>query len=349
MLPTGIHFDSYGAEARTLRTGRSRAWALALLCGLAALPWLASPYLLGIATDMLITLVAVYGLYVTVGMAGQINVAQSAFVGIGAFATAKLSGYGLSFLLVIPLAALITAGVSVTFALTAARLKGFYLALTTLAAQVMFPIVVLALPEAWLGGLVGMSVEPPTLGGATLGTPVPLYYLVLAVVIVATVAAFNLRRSRVGRAMMAVRDNDIAAEVMGIPVTRIKLTAFFAGSLFAGAAGACTAYFLQFVTVSGFTLFASIWYLGMLIVGGAQSPLGPILGVAFITLVQESLHGLANAAMQSGSGNAGALFALTSMALGACILIALIFEPRGLAHRWQVLRTAFQLWPFPRK
>lgn len=348
MLPTGIHVESYGTEARILRTRRSRVWALALLAVLFVLPWLASPYLLGIATDMLITLVAVYGLYVTVGMAGQINVAQSAFVGIGAFATAKLSGIGVSFLLAIPLAALITASVSVLFAFTAARLKGFYLALTTLAAQVMFPIVILALPEEWMGGLVGMSVEPPGIGGVSLGTPVGLYGLVLTVALVTTFAAFNLQRSRVGRAMMAVRDNDIVAEVMGIPVVRIKLTAFFAGSLFAGAAGACTAYFLQFVTVSSFTLFASIWYLGMLIVGGVQSPLGAILGVVFITLVQEGLHAVANAAMQSGSGGAGTLFALTSIALGAFILVALIFEPRGLAHRWAVLRTAFQLWPFPR-
>lgn len=349
MLPTGIHFETYAAEARILKTTRSRLWAAALAAALMAAPLVVGTYLLGVLTDMLITLIAVYGLYVTVGMAGQINIAQSAFVGVGAFSAAKLSGYGISFLLVIPLAALITGVVSTVFAVAAARLKGFYLALTTLAAQVMFPVVVLALPEDWLGGLVGMAVEPARLAGMTLGSPTQFYYLVLVVAGVASVAAFNLQRSRVGRAMMAVRDNDIAAEVMGIPVVRIKLTAFFAGSLFAGVAGACTAYFLQFVTVSGFTLFASIWYLGMLIVGGIHSPLGAILGVVFITVLQEGLHGLANAMMQSGSGSAGTLFALTSIALGACILVALIFEPRGLAHRWVVLRTAFQLWPFPRR
>ena len=148
--------------------------------------------------------------------------------------------------------------------------------------------------------------------------------------------------------MMAVRDNDLAAEVMGIPVVRTKLTAFFAGCLFAGAAGACMAYFLQFVTVSSFTLFTSIWYLGMLIVGGAHSPLGAILGVVFITALQESLHAGANALLQAGAGSGGLLFGLTSVVLGASILLALIFEPRGLAHRWSVLRTGFQLWPFPR-
>jgi len=163
-----------------------------------------------------------------------------------------------------------------------------------------------------------------------------------------TVAVFNLRRSRFGRAMMAVRDNDVAAEVMGIPVFRVKVLAFFVGSLFAGVAGACTGYFLQFVTVSSFTLFASVWYLGMLIVGGVHSPIGAILGVVFVTLLQEALHDVTNMFIQSGRTAGGALFALTSIVLGAGILLALIFEPRGLQHRWSVLRTAFQLWPFPR-
>ena len=239
--------------------------------------------------------------------------------------------------------------VSVLFALPAARVKGFYLALTTLAAQVMFPIVVFALPEDWFGGLVGMAVEPIRIGDISISTPKDFYFFTLVLVLVLSVCAFNLGRSRFGRALIAVRDNDIVAEVLGVPVLRTKVMAFFAGSLFAGVAGGCTAYFLQFVTVESFTFFASIWYLGMLIVGGAQSPLGAILGVVFITTVQEGLHEIANVLMQHGAaGGGGILFALTSLALGACILLALIFEPRGLAHRWAVLRTTYQLWPFPR-
>lgn len=347
MLPTGNHSHTYSDEARVLRTTRSRVWLAFLVVVLVAYPAFAGPYMLGVSTNMFITLMAVYGLYVTVGMAGQINVAQSAFVGVGAFATAKLSSYGIPFVLVIPMAALITGLVSILFALPAARVKGFYLALTTLAAQVVFPIIILALPMGWLGGLVGMSVEPVRMGSVTLSSPVDFYYLTLLLVALLTVAAYNLKRSRFGRAMLAVRDNDVVAEVMGVPVFRTKVLAFFVGSLFAGVAGACTAYFLQFVTVSGFTLFASVWYLGMLIVGGAQNPTGAILGVVFITFLQEGLHGAANALMQSGASGS-VLFPLTSVVLGTCVLLALIFEPRGLAHRWAVLRTAFQLWPFPR-
>ena len=348
MLPTGVHFESYAAEARILKTTRARVWMLVLVVALMALPAVAGPYLLGQMTYMFITLMAVYGLYVTVGLAGQINIAQSAFVGVGAFVTAKLSGYDVPFYVAIPVAALATGLVSIIFALPAARVKGIYLALTTLSAQVIFPIIVLALPAEWFGGLAGMAVEPISFAGKTFGSPMQYYYFSLAVVAILTVAAFNLPRSRFGRAMMAVSDNDVVAEVMGIPVFRTKVLAFFTGSLFAGVAGACTGYFLQFVTVSSFTLFASVWYLGMLIVGGVHSPVGAILGVVFVTLLQEGLHDIASTVMQSSRGGGGALFALTSIVLGAGILLALIFEPRGLQHRWSVLRTSFQLWPFPR-
>jgi branched-chain amino acid transport system permease protein len=282
-------------------------------------------------------------------MAGQINIAQSAFVGVGAFATAKLSGYGLPFWAVIPLAALITGLVSVVFALPAARVKGFYLALTTLAAQVLFPIVILGLPTEWLGGIVGMPVEPLVVGGIVISSPRAFYYFTFAFVLIATCAAFNLHRSGFGRALKAVRDNDVAAQVMGIDVLRTKISAFFVGSLFAGVAGACTAWFLQFVTIESFTLFASVWYLGMLIVGGAQSPIGAILGVLFITVFQEGLHEIGTEIMRNANEAGGAIFAATNVALGASILLVLIFEPRGLAHRWSVLTTTFQLWPFPHR
>lgn len=348
MRPTGIWFDSYARESRVLETRRSRLFGLALLVLLAVVPLTAGPWLLGEMTFLFITLIAVYGLYVTVGMAGQINIAQSAFVGIGAFTTAKLSVLGVPFWLALPAAALVTGLISVVFALPAMRVRGFYLALTTLAAQVMFPIVVMALPMAWLGGLVGMPVMPPRLGGLNLGTPSGLYYLALALVLAATWAVFNLPRSRFGRALRAVHDNDTAAGVMGIPVARIKIEAFFAGALFAGVAGGLMAYALQFVTATSFTLFASVWYLGMLIVGGMHSPLGAILGVVFVTLVQESLHAFGNLVLQSGATGGGAIFALNSVVLAVCILLALIFEPRGLAHVWHTVMTAFRLWPFPR-
>src|SRR6202048_2988784 len=349
MLPTGIYFETYAGEARLLKTMRSRVAVAVLVVGLLTVPLVSGAYVLGVAAQGFIALIAVLGLHVPVGMAGQINIAQSAFVGVGAFATAKLSGYGLPFWVVIPLAALITGMVSVLFALPAAQVKGFYLALTTLAAQVLFPIVILGLPTEWLGGIVGMPGEPLVVGGYTISSPKGFYYFTFAFVLVATCAAFNLHRSGFGRTLKAVRDNDVAAQVMGINVLRAKISAFFVGSLFAGVAGACTAWFLQFVTIESFTLFASIWYLGMLIVGGAQSPIGAILGVLFITVFQEGLHEIGTQVMRNSHEAGGAIFAATNVALGASILLVLIFEPRGLAHRWSVLTNTFQLWPFPHR
>ncbi len=350
MLPTGVNFETYASEARIFTTTRSRVGILSLIGVLLVVPLLSGPYILGVAAQASISLIAVLGLHVTVGMAGQINVAQSAFVGVGAFLTAKLAGYGLPVWIVIPLVALATGLVGVVFALPAARVKGFYLALTTLAAQVLFPIVILGLPSGWLGGLVGMPIESLVIAGYTLASPRAFYYFTLILALVMTCAAFNLHRSGFGRALKAVRDNDTTAEVMGIDVLRTKIYAFFVGSMFAGVAGACTAWFLQFVTVESFTLFASIWYLGMLIVGGIQSPIGSILGVLFVTAFQEGLYELGGTIMRSNAPEAGGfIFAATNVLLGVALLLVLIFEPRGLAHRWSVLQNNLQLWPFPHR
>ena len=194
-----------------------------------------------------------------------------------------------------------------------------------------------------------MAVEPLVVGGYAISSPRAFYYFTFVLVLIATAAAFNLHRSGFGRMLKAVRDNDVAAQVMGIDVLRAKISAFFVGSLFAGVAGACTAWFLQFVTIESFTLFASVWYLGMLIVGGAQSPIGAILGVLFITLFQEGLHEIGTQILRNAHEAGGAIFAATNVALGASILLVLIFEPRGLAHRWSVLTNTFQLWPFPHR
>src|SRR6201986_1705951 len=150
MLPTGFHFKTYGGEAALLKTPRARIAVALLVAGLALLPLVSNDYLHGIGTQMYITLIAVLGLHVTVGSAGQINLTQSAFVGVGAFAAAKFSDVGWPCWVVLPGAALTTGAVSILFALPAARVKGFYLALTTLAAQVLFPIVVFGLPPNWL-------------------------------------------------------------------------------------------------------------------------------------------------------------------------------------------------------
>jgi branched-chain amino acid transport system permease protein len=347
-LPTGVRFGTYAAEAGYIRTLPQVAWLVALMVGLVILPYVAALYVTGVLTVMFISLMAVYGLQITVGTAGQINVAQSAFMGVGAYAAAKLSLSDVPFWIAIPAAGLAAAIVSIVFALPAIRVKGFYLALTTLAAQVMFPIIVLGLPVDWLGGPNGIAVEPIGIGGHMLGSPIDMYYCTLLGVVICSVCAFNLQRSRFGRALRAIRDNELAAEVTGIDVKFYKIMSFFAGSLFAGIAGGFFAYYIRYVTTENFGLLLSIWYLGMLIVGGLGSPLGAILGTVFFTFIEEIFHGLGGAmlAMFPNLGG-GLIFATSNVMLGVCILLALIFEPKGLAHRWNMLKASYRIWPFP--
>ncbi len=348
VLPSGVFFTRYQDEGAYLHTRPQRLWFLGLLAALAVAPAVLGPFALGVATAMLLSLVAVYGLQITTGLAGQLNLGQSGFVGVGAFVGARLTQEGLPFWAVIPLAGIAAGASSVLFGLPAARVKGFYLALTTLAAQVMFPILIIRLPQPWFGGSNGISVDPPRVLGHALASPADMYWLCLAVALVMSALAFNLPRTRVGRAFRAIRDNDIAADVLGVDPLRYKISAFFAGALFAGVSGALTAYYVRYVTTDQFTLAQSVWYVGMLIVGGLHTPLGAILGTVALVLLQELFHALGGRLLAAGLGLPGGfVFALTQMMLGAVIIAGLVFEPRGLAHRWQVVKAAYRLWPYP--
>jgi branched-chain amino acid transport system permease protein len=350
MLPSGIFFTSYTEEAALLRTRPQRLWFVAFLVALFAAPAFVGPHTLGVATMMLITLVAVFGLQVTTGMAGQFNLGQSAFVGVGAFVAAKLAALDLPLIVVIPAAGIAAGASSVLFGLPAVRVKGFYLALTTLAAQVMFPILVIRLPTAWFGGANGLPVDPPTIAGLRFASPERMYIFCLVPALIMGLLAFNLRRSRIGRAFRAVRDNDIAAAVLGIAPLQTKVLAFFAGALFAGVAGALYAYDIRYVTVEQFSLWQSVWYVGMLLVGGLPTPLGAVLGVVAITVLQETLRELGGILLDADIGlQGGFVFASTNVLLGGIILLALIREPDGLAHRWGLLKTAYRIWPYPRR
>ncbi|MEY4712016.1 MAG: hypothetical protein RIS88_1466 [Pseudomonadota bacterium] len=349
MLPSGVFFESYGRERALVRTIPQWVGLGVFLVALVVVPWVANDYLLGVLVQAGITLLAVLGLQVTIGGAGLLNLGQSAFVGVGAFAAAALASRGYSVWVCIPLAGLASGAVSILFGLPALRIKGFYLALTTIAAQIMFPIVMIRLPDSWFGGTAGIAVDPPVVFGTMVDTPRTMYWLVLAVAIVGFVAVSNLHRSRTGRAFRAMHDNDIASSVIGVNLAWTKMQAFFASAFFAGLSGALYAYLVRYVSVEQFTLWLSVWYVGMLIVGGIHSVLGAVIGVMVITLLQEGVHvvgGLALAGLSGVSG--GTVFALTNVVLGAVIVGMLLFEPLGLVHRWTMLKSAYRIWPYPR-
>jgi branched-chain amino acid transport system permease protein len=350
MLPSGVHFRSHAEELRLLRTGPQRIAFAVLLLALVAFPFVASTYVVGLAITVAITVVAVAGLQITVGMAGLLNLGQSAFVGVGAFTAAALyANHGVPMLPAIAGAGLASGVVSIVFSLPAIRIRGLYLALTTIAAQVVFPVVVLRLPAGWFGGSAGIGIDRVQLFGLAVETPSSFYFVALGVMGAMLLIAFNLQRSHVGLAFRAIRDNDIASSVLGVQLGKYKIMAFFAGAVFAGVAGGLYAFYIRYVTTDQFTIWLSIWYLGMLIVGGLGGPLGAILGTLAVTLLQEVIHWSGNrmmAAMPQLSG--GVIFSVTNIVLGAAIVYMLIREPRGLDHRWNVLKSAYRIWPYPR-
>ncbi|MDY7036376.1 MAG: branched-chain amino acid ABC transporter permease [Thermodesulfobacteriota bacterium] len=350
LLPCGVYFETYRQKKTYLHTGPQWACLIGFIILLLFLPHLVSLRFTGIINMMSIILIAVVGLQITIGYTGQINLGQSAFMGMGAFVAASLANnLNWPFWITIPCGGLGGAFLGAIFALPVSRIKGFYLALTTLAAQIMFPLIIMHLPKKLFGGAFGMRLEPARFLGITLDSDRSLYYFDIIIASIMILFAFNLVRSRIGRAFMVIRDNDIAAEIIGINIFFYKTLAFFIGAFYAGVAGALWAYYIRYIGVDQFTLYFSIWYVGMLIVGGMGSVLGAILGTVFIRTLQESVTYLGPFLVQifPQTGGPEIWFAGMNILLGAVIILFLIFEPRGLAHRWNIIKTSYRIWPFP--
>ncbi|MBI5261842.1 MAG: branched-chain amino acid ABC transporter permease [Bradyrhizobium sp.] len=347
MDPAGVFATSFEADAALIRT-RKQWLALALFALLLiALPWLIGPRLLAILTVMLISAVVAVGLQINTGYAGQINLGQAAFMGVGAYVAGALAaGWALPFWLTIPLGGLAAAAFGFAFGLSAVRIKGFYLALTTIAAQSLFHFSILNLP--WFGGSNGVTLAPASLFGFELSSDRSLYYLCLTLTTVMVCGAFGIVRGRHGRAFIAVRDDDVAAGMMGINVVRTKATAFLIGAFYAGIGGAMWAYFVRFVAVDQFTLFHSIWFIAMVIVGGMGSITGALIGVFIIKAMQETFVTLGPSLVSYIPSLGGDIvYSVMNVFLGGVIAAFLIFEPRGLMHRWNIMKQSYRMWPFP--
>jgi len=293
MDPAGVFATSFAKDQALIRT-RKQALSLLLFVGLMfALPMLANARAVAVMTSMLITGVVVLGLQINTGLAGQVNLGQAAFMGVGAYSTALLATkLSLPFWVALPLGGVAAAIFGLVFGLAAVRIKGFYLALTTIAAQILFHFLVLNLPSNWLGGANGLTLEPARLFGYVLDSDRSIYYLCLVVACVMIAGAYGVARSRHGRAFFAVRDDDVASGMMGIDVVRTKAMAFLLGAFYAGIGGGLWAYYVRFVAIDQFTLIHSIWFIAMIIVGGMGSITGALIGVFLIRLSQETISSI---------------------------------------------------------
>jgi ABC-type branched-subunit amino acid transport system permease subunit/ABC-type branched-subunit amino acid transport system substrate-binding protein len=286
------------------------------------------------------------GLNLLTGSTGQISLGNAAFLAVGGYATAALAGrFELPFFAVIPLAGIIAALVGMLFGIPSLRLRGLYLAMATLAAHFIVAFVATHW-DSVTGGVNGISVPAPKLGPVELDDDRRLFYLIYPLVILLLLFARNLARTRTGRAFVAVRDQELAAEVSGIDVYRYKLLAFALSSFYAGVAGALLAYQARLISPENYPISLAIDYLAMIIVGGLGSVLGSILGATFITLLPEVLR-LGSSALTVRFPGLVELFASLKMGVfGLVIILFLVFEPHGMAAR---IRSLQKHLPFLRR
>jgi branched-chain amino acid transport system permease protein len=307
-------------------------------------PLFLSERALTILTMIGISVVSVHGLNILTGYCGQISIGHVGFMAVGAYTSAILTAkLGWPFLTALPCAALAAGVAGLIFGLPSLKIRGFYLIMATIAAQFIIVWLVLHLRDL-TGGPDGMPVPKPQIAGFVFSSKASYYYLVMALGCLATFGAVNITRTRAGRAFVAIRDNDLAAEVMGINLWSHKLQAFFIGCVYAGVAGALSVHYYGFASVDQFPFIDSVWYLGMLIVGGMGSISGAILGAVALKLLDELVTMIGPILSALVAAQAAASLALITR--GLIIILFLIFEPRGLEHRWEIVKAYFRLWPF---
>jgi branched-chain amino acid transport system permease protein len=342
---TGVYHTTYRADL-ALRHTRIEYVRLALALALVvALPFYVSPFWLHVLDQIGIAVIGAIGLNILVGYTGQISLGQGGFLAVGAYSAGVVATKSdLSPLVGVLVAVLVTAAVGAFFGLPALRLKGLYLAIATLASQQ----IIVWLITHWdflTGGVDALVLEPVTVFGWTPTGDRDWYWVIVTFAALATITATNLFRTSVGRAFVAIRDHDIAAEVIGVDPARYKVLAFAVSSAFVGLAGALTAYWTQILTWERFTLDVSILYLAMIIVGGLGSISGSIYGAAFMIAIPAYLDQL-SLRVSADSILATDLPAIKLLIFGLTIVLFLIFEPRGLARIWQRARDYVRLWPF---
>ncbi len=347
----GIYKTSYQADMALypLPIAKWTVAAFAVLLIVVA-PIVLDEYYLSILNLIVIASVGAIGLNILVGYTGQISIGHAAFMSVGAYTAANLAvRFDMPFWISLPAGGLMAAAIGAIVGIPSLRIKGLYLAIATLAAQLIIEWTINHVP--WISGGVQASIEVPrpSLFGISLDTQRELYFFLMFFAVLAVVGALNLVRSRVGRAFVAIRDQDIAAEIMGINIFRYKLLAFAISSFYAGVTGVLYTYYLGIANYEQFQLVVSIDYLAMIIIGGLGSILGSIFGAIFITLLPIAIRWFMEGFGYLLFTQAELMNIVPHMRLvlfGALIIVFLVLEPEGLNRLWQNVRNYFRVWPF---
>lgn len=341
--PCGDFKTSYAQDMAFLDTRTYRWGFLLLLAALAAAPWVLGRWIF-LLNDVAIFAIGATGLSLVMGFGGQISLGHAAFMAVGAytswFVTSQLR---LPFVVAFPASALVAFVVGAVVGLPSLRIKGLYLAIATLAFQFLVEYLIVQT----VSGMGGTPVPPMDLLGVPVHTEARFWYLAAGVWVAGAVFAANLTRTRVGLALMAVRDRDYAAEVLGVNLLYYKTLAFALGAAYAGAAGSLFAHYNRVIGAEHFSLAQSIDYLAMLVIGGLGSVWGPHLGAAFVrALTQLSKMGaplLAASIPLLGRATTSG----RDIAFGLILIGVLVWEPGGLATLLRKLKRYVDLWPFP--
>jgi branched-chain amino acid transport system permease protein len=352
LRPAGDFDRNYKQDMSVLR--KHWQWVV-LILAIAAIytsPQWGSAYIVSRTNRIAYTIIAVQGLNILTGYTGQISLGQAAFMLVGGYISALLVTHlGFSMFVALPFAALGTGVVGLLFGLPSLRVKGFYLAMATLAAQFIIPWLTRHTLKDYLGGTSGrIDVPVPVIGDFSFSEVNSYVYISVTVLIITTILTLNISRTRLGRAFVSVRDNDLAAELLGVNLFSHKLRAFFVAAMLAGVAGALKAHSQWAVgTELGYGLQESILLLGMLVIGGLGTNIGPFLGTITVILLEDAANLVGGQLAEAFPAQATDL--LTSFRpifFGLILMVFLIFEPRGLAHRWQLIKAAWRLRPFSR-
>jgi branched-chain amino acid transport system permease protein len=347
----GILKTTYAADMALypLPIARWTVAGLAVLFGL-VLPFALHEYYLSIVNLIAIAVVGALGLNILVGWTGQISIGHGAFMSVGAYTAANFAvRLDFPFWLALPLGGLMAALVGAVVGIPSLRIKGLYLAIATLAGQLIIEWTINHVTFISGGVQASIEVPRPTLGPLVIASQLEMYFFLMTFVVIAIVATLNLMRSRVGRAFIAIRDRDIAAELTGVNIFRYKLLAFAISSFYAGVTGVLYTYYLGIANYEQFQITTSIDYLAMIIIGGLGSVLGSIFGAIFVTLLPILIRYAMEAFGSLFMSQATVLNTIPNLRLilfGSLIIIFLVVEPEGLNRLWRNIRNYFRFWPF---
>jgi branched-chain amino acid transport system permease protein len=335
---------NYYQDIRLFKYSSTFFWYLALVSGSLILPLLLDEYLISQLTFICMYAIATVGLMLLTGYTGQVSMGHAAFFAIGSYTSAILTSKGIPFILALPAAGILAGVVGILIGRPILHLSGLYLAIATMGFAFIVDEILIRW-ESLTRGNMGFYVDPPSIGSVIFDTEIRFYYLSLVILILTLFAARNILRSPTGRAMIAIRDSEVAAQAMGINLAKFKTIAFALSAFFTGVAGSLYAHKLFFINPESYTIILSIELLAMVIIGGLGSLHGAVFGAAFFIFLPQVIimtRDYMPVYLQNQTGLEPALF-------GLLIILVMLFEPMGIYGRWLKTKYYFEMFPLYKK